>query len=180
MTTPHPEAGRFADMLLRGAAAPVTARMVWPAGSPTRPRLLVLFLGDTSPAASSLPNTLCTRLGALVLACSADTSFRDATRALEWAADHGLELGAESGQLAIAGEGDGCLVAAAAVVHARDQGWPPVVRQILIRPPASFRPEGSMAGVAPVVVVGAADQGLADRFRNDGVEVEELQREDDL
>lgn len=153
MTAPHAEAGRVADILLRGTSAPVTARLVWPAHSPTRPPLVVLFLGgDASPASSAVPNALSRRLGALVLACAGSTSFADAARALEWAADHGRELGADPTQLAIAGEADGCFAAAAVAAHARAQGWPPLTRQILIRPPDSFPPDGSMTGVAVDVV----------------------------
>jgi hypothetical protein len=180
MSAPHPGAGRVADMLLRGDAAPVVARMVWPARSPVRPHLVVLFLDDASPAASALPNTLSTRLRALVMACSAATSFHEATRALEWAADHGLELGADSAHLVIAGAGNGCVLAARAAVHARDEGWPPVERQILIRPPRSFRVVGSMTGTAPVTVVGRLEPGVADAFRVQGIEVEELSSEEDL
>jgi hypothetical protein len=153
MTAPHAEAGRVADILLRGTSAPITARLVWPAHSPTRPPLVVLFLGGAAnPASSAVPNVLSRQLGALVLACAGSTAFPDGARALEWAADHGLELGADPQQLAIAGEADGCFVAAAVAAHARDEGWPPMARQILIRPPDSFPLNGSMTGIAVDVV----------------------------
>jgi hypothetical protein len=167
-------------MLLRGAASPVNARMVWPATSLTRPPLVVVFLtGDADPASSTLPTTLSVRLGALVLACSGSTPFHDAVRAWEWAADHAPELGADPEQLVVAGQAEGCLLAAAVAVHARDQGWPPLARQILIRPLEEFPLAGSMSGVAPVTFVGAGPR-LADRFRDAGVEIEELQHEEQL
>lgn len=152
---------REANLRLRG----VRARVRWPdAGD--RPGLVVL-VADAEHVAEA-----CTRAGAVVLAASCAT-LRDAAAALEWAADHAGELGADPRRLAVAG-GE---VAAALAVHARDQGWPPLARQVLIGPDLDG-PAGSLAGVAPATVIDAG--AYAARLRDAGVEVEEPRGEDEL
>jgi acetyl esterase/lipase len=63
-----------------------------------------------------------------------EAAVQDAATALEWAADHAAELDADPARLLVAGEGLGAGLAAAVCLHARDQGWPIVGRQLLLFP----------------------------------------------
>ena len=53
---------------------------------------------------------------------TAEAAVQDAATALEWAADHAVELDADPARLLVAGEGLGAGLAAAVCLHARDQG----------------------------------------------------------
>lgn len=116
---------RVAELRLRGRDGPLRARAYWPSGGVGA--LLVLF-----PAGD--PDTLgevCTSLGVVVLA-PASRLVADAVTALEWAADHAGELGADPDRLLVAGEGTGADLATAAARHAAERGWPVVARLVLI------------------------------------------------
>lgn len=56
----------------------------------------------------------------------------DAIRTVEWAADHAAELDADSDRLLIGGRGAGSALATAVHRMARAQGWPPILRQLMI------------------------------------------------
>ena len=101
---------------------------------------------------------------------AADHRARRGDDALEWAGDHAASLGANPGRLFVAGGG----LAATAALHARDEGWPPLARQLLSGPERSGWPpaDASLAGVAPATVVDGPV--YAGRLRAAGVEVEEL------
>jgi acetyl esterase len=115
-----------------------------------------------------------------------EVAVRDAVTALEWAADHAAELDADPARLLVAGEGLGAGLAVAVSLHARDQGWPVIGRQLLLFPvfppgPASPLLAPSLAGLAPATVVTATDDPAAEqgrrfagRLRDAGVEVEEV------
>jgi acetyl esterase/lipase len=165
---------RVADVQLRGRAGPLRARAYWPApaSSPTpsgAPPLLVLFPRPTGTGgrAEALGRGLCSRAGAVVLAVgyrppspgSLAAALEDATTATHWAADHAAELGAAPGRLAVAGEGVGADLAATVARHARDEGWPPIVRQVLVRARlgAATLAATSLAGVAPATVLAGSD-----------------------
>jgi acetyl esterase len=120
-------------------------------------------------------------------------AFHDAVAALEWAADHGSELDADPSRLLVAGEGTGAAVAGAMAMHARDNWWPGIARQILIHPVlGAWHPSvpyvsalhsAPVAGVAPATIVASAaprDGGrvYAARLRGAGVEVDELRHAD--
>jgi len=148
----------------------------WPAGD--CPALLVLVPGVSDELAAHL----CGCAGLVVLAPAwGGAPLRDATATLDWAAQHGAELGADPGRLAVAGAGAGAALATTLALRARDRGWPRLARQIVIDPERTAvgaatitYPEGParLAGVAPATVVGGHD--YAARLRNAGVEVEEL------
>ena len=117
----------------------------------------------------------------------ASTAFDDASAVLGWAADHASELDADPDRLVVAGDGAGAALAAAVTLHARDQWWPAILRQVLIHPDigawsasvpyASSLRDAPLEGAAPATVVGGrADDGacLAARLRDAGVDVEEL------
>jgi hypothetical protein len=156
-----------ADLMLRGPRDFVRPRLSWPLDAPYgRPMAVVLADHELS---FELADALCLEAGFVVLALRTD-SAEVATIALEWAADHGSQLGADTGQLLVAGG----RLAAAAALHARDQGWPFIARQLVVGPGLSGWPlnGGSLAGTAPATVVNAPV--YARRLREAGVEVEEL------
>jgi hypothetical protein len=158
---------READLSLRAAREFVRPRVSWPPDATDgSPIAVVLSDGDS---ALDLAGALCLEGGFVVMALQTD-ALDVATIALEWAGDHASLLGADPDQLVVAGGG----LAAAAALYARDQGWPPLARQVLIGPDVSgWPPAGeSLAGVAPATVVNA--QGYASRLREAGVEVDEL------
>ena len=160
-------AHREADLSLRAASDFVRLRVIWPPdlddGGP-----IVLLLWER-PSVFEMAEALALEGGTVVLALQ--TSALDvATIALEWAGDHAASLGANPGRLFVAGGG----LAATAALHARDEGWPPLARQLLSGPERSGWPpaDASLAGVAPAIVVEAPV--YAGRLRAAGVEVEEL------
>jgi acetyl esterase len=194
---------RFAALQLRGAAGPLTAQVRWPgapgAGAPPPP--LLLYFGDAARPAPAVAPTLCAQAGVVVLAprCRAlhDAfwpAFCDAAAALEWAADHAAELGADGGRLLVAGHWRAARLAAALVIHARDHGWPRLMRQVLICPRLRASPTGgggngsyvapplvACAGLAPATFLlprgsSPPDDGAryARRLALAGVAVEEL------
>jgi alpha/beta hydrolase family protein len=158
---------READLSLRAARDFVRLRVSWPPDMPDgSPIALLLADRDFGFDAAQ---ALCRQGGFLVLALQT-AALDEATIALEWAGDHASSLGADPDQLVVAGGG----LAAAAALHARDHGWPPLLRQVLIGPDlsGSQSPVASLAGVAPATVIDAPDH--ARRLREAGVEVEEL------
>jgi acetyl esterase/lipase len=198
---------RVADVQLRGRGGPLRARAYWPApasaSTPTsapslvpsgRPPLLVLFPRGTGTGGwtEGVGRGLCSLAGVVVLAVryrppapdSLGPALDDATTATQWAADHAAELGADPGRLVVAGEGAGADLAATVARQALDQGWPPILRQALVRPrlgPATLAAD-VLADLAPATVVvrpgdgGDNDDGrrYAARLRRAGVPVDEF------
>jgi hypothetical protein len=158
---------READLSLRAARDFVRPRVIWPPdpedGSP-----IALFLWERE-SVFELAETLSVEGGVVVLALQA-TALDVATIALEWAGDHAGLLGADPGRLLVAGGG----LAARAALHARDEGWPPLARQLLFGPERSGWPpaDAALAGAPPATVADAPE--YASRLREAGVEVEEL------
>jgi acetyl esterase len=192
---------RVADLKLRGWTGPLRARVSWPAprGASSGPPALLLFFpdADTDAEGSELAGELCERAGVVLLSIALRTApheptpsaFHDAVAALEWAADHGTELDADPTRLIVAGEGTGAAVAGAMALHARDNWWPGITRQLLIHPVldawhpsvpyVSALRSTQVSGVAPATIVASAaprDGGrlYATRLRRAGVEVDEL------
>jgi acetyl esterase len=64
----------------------------------------------------------------------------DAMAVLQWAADHGIELGIDTGRLAVAGSSAGAALAARLAQCAADGSAPPVVFQLLDQPVLDDRP----------------------------------------
>jgi len=158
---------READLSLRTAHDFVRPRVIWPPdpqdGSP-----IAVFLGERESVFEAA-DALCLEGGVVVLALRT-TALDVATIALEWVGDHAGLLGADPDRLLVAGGG----LAAMAALHARDQGWLPLARQLLFGPERSGWPaeDASLAGAAPATIVDAPR--YASRLREAGVEVEEL------
>jgi acetyl esterase/lipase len=184
---------RTAELRLRGRTGAVHARVAWPAPAEVAPALVVLF-ADQARSAGLLARSA----GVVVLTAAirpaafdlAATPLDDASAVLGWAADHAGELDADPDRLLVAGEGAGAALAAAVTLHARDEWWPAIARQVLIQPDldawnasvpyASSLRDAPLTGAAPATVVsGDGDDGrcLAARLRAAGVEVEELRHE---
>jgi hypothetical protein len=102
-----------AELHLRGTA-PI--RVTWTGDVPVP---LVVFLGDEPRI--DMP--------AVVLAV---TNPDDALSALQWCADHGAELGGDPHRLIVAGESSAAGLVAALEREARDRGWPPIERTVVL------------------------------------------------
>jgi len=196
----RPQVRRVAELRLRSRTGPLQAHVAWPAPAEQAPALLVFF-PDPGRDAGSLCRALCRLAGVVVLSATprsapaepASTAFDDAAAVLGWAADHAEELDADPGRLMVGGERAGAALAAAVTLHARDQWWPAIARQLLIHPEldawrasvpyASSLRTAPVAGAAPATVVWGSARGeggrpFAARLREAGVEVEELQHDD--
>ena len=145
---PGPAVHRVAEVQLRGPGGSLAARAYWPAPrEPVNPpALLVLLPGGGSGAGGldrvdALCRGVCACVGVVVLAVThrsaipelRATTLEDSTAAVHWAADHAAELGADPGQLLVAGTGIGGRLAAAVARQARDDGWPAIKRQVSIQ-----------------------------------------------
>jgi acetyl esterase/lipase len=195
----RPAVPRTADLQLRSAAGRQAAQILWsPFGdSDETPPLVVFFGGGDSDADCAACRALSEAGRAVVLAATSvlardgswAEAFGDALVMVEWAADHAAELGADPGRIVVAGQGSGARMAAALALHARDRGWPPLARQVLLRPrldspAAAGDADGSDAaplrapaldGVAPATILGGGPSAdgsrYARRLRTAGVEV---------
>jgi acetyl esterase/lipase len=172
---------RVAELQLRGSAGPLPARVCWPAGVPGDgpPALLVCYPGGPDRAADeALCRGLCAQAGLVALWTTRPMAAPDATAVLEWAADHAADLDADPRRLLVAGRRGGGGQAAAVALHARDERWPALARQVLVLPDFRGRPlDGDdLAGVAPATVVSGrrAVHAYAERLRAAGVAVQEL------
>ncbi len=119
-----------AELWLRGAGAPVRARLSAAGAGP----LVVLVPGSGADAA------LADGLGAVTVSLPPrGPSFEDALAALCWTADHAGELGAGGRGLVLAGAGDGAALARRLAARARDDGWPEIAALVIVPPVAALR-----------------------------------------
>ena len=123
---------RIADLQLRGSTSPLPVRVYWPGQVASQPAPLLVFctVGAGAGAEEAGAEETCRGLsqdrGLLVLAVSCPAGPPDAMIVLEWAAEHAAELGADPGQLLVAGLGAGRAVATEVAAQARAAGWPEV------------------------------------------------------
>ena len=108
-----------ADLWLRGASAPVRARL-----SPHVPSLGPLVVARGGARSAS---------GAVTLALPAGLELEDAHAALCWAADHARELGVRSGVLVLAAAGDELALGWRLAARAAADGWPDNARLVVER-----------------------------------------------
>lgn len=153
MSAIRPPVRRSAVLHLRGRDGPDTLRVDWPprSGLGWPPPLIMVLCREAGGAApSTADDALCDELscglGALILRATAGSSLARARRALEWAADHAAELEGDPGRLVIAGCDQAADVAVQLALAARDEGWPPLRRQILITSAACSRGAHRRAG----------------------------------
>ena len=196
--------GRAAPLATRvywPAPCPSGAAAASPSSSAAKRTALLVLAGgggdaDDLDRTDALARGLSTATGVVVLALlrpdtgspggpggsDDDAALRDADIALDWAADHAAELGADPQRLVVAGAAAGAGLAAAVAQHACAQGWPEIVRQVLLCPaPGAEVPDGLLAGVAPATVVTAGSAGdgpsFGTRLRWAGARVDELRYE---
>jgi hypothetical protein len=162
---------RDASLALRERNGIVRVRVSWPTLDGTPPVLVFLSSDDVrTDFVDPLCRGLCAEAGMLVLSVRTDC-LDTATTALEWTAEHAQQLEADPGTVLVGGIGQGGALAAAVALGARDNGWPQVARQVLIRPDFAEFPE-ALAGVGPATVVGISE--YSDRLRAAGVEAEQV------
>jgi hypothetical protein len=165
-----------AELTLRFGAERLPGRVYWPAAISAPP--LIFLLGDAH-AGEEFSLSLCSAATAVVLSIptTADSSESTEVAALGWAADHAPELGAAA-RVLLAGVYLGGGHAARLAAAARDLGWPPLHRQLLVHPmfDAACPVPSRLAGAAPATIVTADEPGsrYAERLRSAGIAVEEL------
>jgi alpha/beta hydrolase fold len=118
---------QYADLHLRG----VDVQVMWPPSASEPPALLVVLPGES--AGAPIWRELSARIPAVVLAVPF-ARVDEAREALEWGADHAAELGADPRRLLLAADHGGAGLVAALARHARDRGWPPIARHVLVDP----------------------------------------------
>ena len=117
-----------ADLRLRGG---LDVQVTWPPAAAEAPALLVVLPGPSE--AAPIWRRLATGIPAVLLIVRG-RRFADAREALEWGADHAAELGADPRRLLLAADHGGAGLVAALARHARDRGWPPIARHVLVDP----------------------------------------------
>ncbi|MFF2550680.1 alpha/beta hydrolase fold domain-containing protein [Nocardia sp. NPDC058058] len=137
-----PARHRVAELRLRSAIVARSSHIYWPAPTGPPRALLTLFEIDV-PSRSLDLDVLCRTFSTagdfVVLAVRYElrpeqrpAMERDALRTLEWAAAHAAEVSADPDRLLIGGRGAGGALATAVRRLAREQGWPPILRQLTI------------------------------------------------
>jgi alpha/beta hydrolase fold len=168
---------RFGDRRLRG-------RVYWPPALGANAALTVLLAGtgtgDDTENADLLSRGL-SSVGYVVLAVRGGSDRSYEMAALGWAAEHAPELGACSDRLVVGGHQGGGARAALLAIGARDEGWPPLRRQLLVHPTftAACPVPSTISGVVPATVVASGephDDGsrFAAHLRRETIPVEEL------
>lgn len=152
---------QHADLHLRRGG---DIRVTWPPATPERPALLVVLPGESIGA--PIWQELCVRIPAVVLAVP-DARFEQALDALEWAAEHAAELGADPRRLLLAADHGGAGLIAGLARHARDRGWPPIAHHVLIDPelgPARLdHLVGLLQPISPRAATRAGTRAASDR-----------------
>ena len=141
---PLPQPAAVADIVIRGAAGPIPARVYRPAKIPAA--TVVCFHGGGWVAGDINTDdrnarTLAIELEAVVLSVdyrrppetAFPGTFDDCLAATRWAAENIAELGGDGERLAVAGNSAGGNLAAAVALACRDQG-PRLAGQFLIYP----------------------------------------------
>ena len=186
---------RTADLRLRSRGGPIPVRVRWP-GSPVlgSPPPVVVVLADPSGttaamADDALCDELCAGLGALVLRASwtgrrdetPESALERAAGALEWAADHAVELDGDPRRVLVAGRDRAAAAASGLALRARDHGWPHLVGQVLVltRPCPGDRemtpaPTAPSPPAAATIVTSLAGSGCSHRLRAEGARVTEI------
>ena len=158
-------------------------RVRWPArrvlGSPPPVVVVLADPSGTRAADDSLCDALCAGLGALVLHVFWDgEALERAAGALDWAADHAAELDGDPRRVLVAGRDRAAVAASVLALRAPDDGWPPLVGQVLViwRACAADR-DVKRAPVAPpaaTIVTPVGGCQFAQRLRAAGARVTEL------
>jgi acetyl esterase/lipase len=141
-----PDVGEVADATLPGADGDLDYRLYRPGTQGPHP-IVAYFHGGgwvlgSCESDDPFCRDLCDRTGAIVVSVDYrhapehpyPAAADDASAALQWIADHAIELGGVPGQLVVAGWSAGANIATVAAQRARDAGGPDIVGQLLVTP----------------------------------------------
>jgi hypothetical protein len=133
-----------ASLVLRERRGLVRVRVNWPPPECGDRHPVLVFLSTDEEPTDTLCRSLCA--DACVVVLSVRTGCRDtAVTALEWAADHALQLEADPGRVLLGGAGKGGALAAQVALRARENGWPSLAGDVLLVD------EQALCDVAPVL-----------------------------
>jgi acetyl esterase len=165
---------RVEDRAIDGPAGPIGLRIYWPPtdpGSSAAPPVVVFFhgggfvMGDLDTHDGTCRQHA---VGAGAVVVSVDyrlapehpypAAVEDAWAATAWAADNGVEMGADATRLAVAGDSAGGNIAAVVAQQARDRNGPPLAFQLLWYPSTLWDislPSFTENATAPILDTGA-------------------------
>jgi acetyl esterase/lipase len=142
----HPEL-RVENRSIDGPAGPLNIRIYWPPTDHATPSVVLFFhgggfvLGDLDTHDGTCRQHA---VGASAVVVSVEyrlapehpypAAVDDAWAATQWVAQHGSEIGADAGRLAVAGDSAGGTIAAVIAQRARDNAGPPIAFQLLWYP----------------------------------------------
>jgi acetyl esterase/lipase len=142
----HPEL-RVEDRVIDGPGGPLNIRMYWPPTDDAAPPVVVFFHGGGFVVGDlDTHDGTCRQhaVGASAVVVSVDyrlapehpypAAIEDAWAATQWVAEHGSEIGVDTGRLAVAGDSAGGNISAVITQRSRDEGGPPILFQLLWYP----------------------------------------------
>ena len=145
----HPEL-RVQNRSIDGPAGPINIRIYWPptdhTHQPAPPVVLFFHGGGFVVGDLDTHDGTCRQhaVGAGAVVVSVEyrlapehpypAAVDDAWAATQWVAQHGSEIGADAGRLAVAGDSAGGTIAAVIAQRARDNAGPPIAFQLLWYP----------------------------------------------
>jgi acetyl esterase len=144
----HPEL-RVQDRTIDGPAGRINIRIYWPptnSDDGTVPVVLYFHGGGFVVGDLDTHDGTCRQhaVGAAAVVVSVDyrlapehpypAAIEDAWAATQWVAEHGAEMDADAGRLAVAGDSSGGTISAVIAQRARDYGSPPILFQLLWYP----------------------------------------------
>ena len=148
----HPEL-RVQNRAIDGPGGPINIRIYWPPTDHVTPPVVLFFHGGGFIAGDlDTHDGTCRQhaVGADAVVVSVDyrlapehpypAAIDDAWAATQWVAEHGSELDADGGRLAVAGDSAGGTISAVIAQRARDNGGPPIRFQLLWYPSTMWDP----------------------------------------
>jgi acetyl esterase len=142
----HPEL-RVQNRTIDGPGGPINIRIYWPPTDHVAPPAVVFFHGGGFVVGDlDTHDGTCRQhaVGASAVVVSVDyrlapehpypAAIDDAWAATQWVAEHGSEIGADAGRLAVAGDSAGGTISAVIAQRSRDTGGPPILFQLLWYP----------------------------------------------
>ncbi len=136
-----------------GPAGPINIRIYWPPTDHVTPPVVLFFHGGGFVAGDlDTHDGTCRQhaVGADAVVVSVDyrlapehpypAAVDDAWAATQWVAEHGSEIDADAGRLAVAGDSAGGTISAVIAQRARDNGGPPILFQLLWYPSTVWDP----------------------------------------
>ena len=130
-----------------GPAGPINIRIYWPPTDHVAPPVVVFFHGGGFVVGDlDTHDGTCRQhaVGASAVVVSVEyrlapehpypAAIDDAWAATQWVAEHGSEIDADAGRLAVAGDSAGGTISAVIAQLARDTGGPPILFQLLWYP----------------------------------------------